>query len=56
MWRKLHVWVEQVRDEQAYDRWVERWQWLADRLEEHEQELEAVEPAYSRLPDWKPGR
>jgi hypothetical protein len=56
MWRKLHVWVDQVREEQAYDRWVEWWQWLADRLQENEQELVTVEPAYRRLPVWKPGR
>jgi hypothetical protein len=55
MWRKLHVWVDQVREEQAYDRWVEWWQWLADRLQEHEEGLETVEPAYRRLPPWKPG-
>lgn len=36
MWRKLHVWVDDVRKEQAYERWVEWWEWLADKLEEHE--------------------
>ncbi len=56
MWRKLHVWVEHVREEQGYDRWVEWWQWLADRLQEYEEGLETVEPAYSRLRAWKPRR
>ncbi len=56
MWRKLHVWVEDVRKEQSYDRWVEWWQWLVDRLAEHEEGTGATEPAFRRLPAWKPHR
>jgi hypothetical protein len=38
MWRKLHVWAKDVRIEQGYERWVEWWEWLAERLEQHEGE------------------
>lgn len=46
MWRKLHVWAEDVRTEQGYERWVEWWEWLAAKLEEHERE-----PALPPRPD-----
>ena len=54
MWKKLRVWVEDVREEQSYDRWVEWWQWLVDRLREDEVSSGKTEPAYRRLPAWKP--
>jgi len=56
MWRKLSVWAEQVREEQSYERWVEWWQWLADRLREYEESLGTVEPAYRRFPARKKSR
>ncbi|MEE8521838.1 MAG: hypothetical protein V3S83_10800, partial [Gemmatimonadota bacterium] len=54
MWKKLSVWVEDVREEKSYDRWVEWWQWLVDRLREYEESSGATEPAFRRLPAWKP--
>ncbi len=56
MWQKLRVWAEQVREDQGYERWVEWYQWLVDRLEEYEQSSGITEPAYRRLPEWKPRR
>ena len=54
MWKKLHVWVEDVREEQSYDRWVEWWQWLVERLREFEESSGTIEPAFRRLPAWRP--
>lgn len=56
MWQKLRVWAEEVREDQGYERWVEWYQWLVDRLEEYEQSSGITEPAYRRLPEWKPRR
>ena len=56
MWQELRVWAEEVREDQGYERWVEWYQWLADRLEEYEQSSGITEPAYRRLPEWKPRR
>ncbi len=56
MWQTLRVWAEEVREEQGYERWVEWYQWLADRLEVYEQSSGITEPAYRRLPEWKPRR
>jgi hypothetical protein len=53
MWRKLHVYFEEIREEQSYERIAEWCQWLAERLEEHEARGPA-QPAHKRFADWKP--
>lgn len=55
MWRKLSVWAEDVREEQSYERWVEWWQWLTDRLREYEESSGTIEPAFRRLRGWRGG-
>ena len=51
MWRKLHVWAEDVRIEQGYERWVEWWEWLAEQLQESEHGGAMIEPAVSGSQD-----
>jgi hypothetical protein len=50
MWRKISVWIKESREDQANPRFGEWIQWLAERIEECEAE---VEPAYSAHADWK---
>jgi hypothetical protein len=53
MWRKLEVWSNDMRDERDHDRFAEWFQWLAERLVEHEGTINGG-PAYKRCAKWKP--
>jgi hypothetical protein len=50
-WRKLRVWMQQVRVEQAQPSWAEWFQWLAQQCEQRKS-LSA--PAHERCTDWQP--
>ena len=50
MWRKIHVWVEETRVDQSNPRFGEWVQWLVERVEECEADME---PAYIKYKDWK---
>ena len=50
MWRKIHVWVEETRVDQSNLRFEEWVQWLVERVEECEADME---PAYVKYKDWK---
>lgn len=52
LWRKLSPWIALLREEQEADSMFEWFQWLADRLEQH-QCLES-EPAYVACKSWMP--
>jgi hypothetical protein len=52
LWRKLERWAIALRDEQASPQAFEWFQWLAERLEEHN--AADPEPAYTAHRDWKP--
>jgi hypothetical protein len=53
MWRKLHVYYEEVREERSHERIAEWFQWLAERLEEHEA-IAPTQAAQQRFADWEP--
>jgi hypothetical protein len=53
MWRKLMAWAIEMRDERKHDRFAEWFQWLAERLVEHEKAI-SDGPAYKRCAKWKP--
>ena len=52
LWRKLEQWAIALRDEQASPQAFEWFQWLAERLEEHN--ACDPEPAYVAHQSWKP--
>jgi hypothetical protein len=49
MWRKIGTWVRETRVEQGNPRFGEWVQWLAERLEEREPE---IQPAYQAHANW----
>ena len=53
-WKKLHVWVEDTRREQDYERFGEWFQWLVERAGEQQASFPS-EPAYKRFRGWRPG-
>ncbi len=53
MWRKLRVYFEEIREERSHERIAEWFQWLAERLEEHEARV-PTRPAQQRFADWAP--
>jgi hypothetical protein len=53
MWRKLRVYYEEIRQERSHERIAEWFQWLAERLEEHEARA-PIQPAHKRFADWEP--
>ena len=53
LWRKLQTWSEDMRIERNHDRFAEWFQWLAERLDEHEEEIRGG-PAYKHCKKWKP--
>ncbi|UCF18635.1 MAG: DUF4760 domain-containing protein [Gemmatimonadota bacterium] len=53
MWRKLAIWAEELRRERSHERYAEWFQWLAERIEEHEAR-EATLPAHKKLATWEP--
>jgi hypothetical protein len=53
MWRKLSAWTEEVRKEQGQVTWLEWFQWLAERLEEHGTARGGA-PAYRAFTGWRP--
>ena len=53
MWRKTGCWIKEVRDQQGNPRFGEWYQWLAERVEECEAE---IEPAYKAHAQWTPPR
>ncbi len=55
MWRKLGVWADEQRRERSHERYAEWFQWLAERIAEHEAR-EATPPAHKRLASWEPQR
>ena len=54
LWRKLHVWIEEIRDELDNQATFEWFQWLAGVLQDMGGESDA--PAYVSKKDWQPGR
>lgn len=53
IWDKLEGWVEDIRREQARDKFDEWIQWLVTQLVKHEKNLGA-ESAVLRYKDWRP--
>ncbi len=51
MWRKIAGWVYATRIEQGNPRFAEWMQWLAERVEEREGD---IEPAFTAHADWTP--
>jgi hypothetical protein len=51
LWRKLHVWVETVRQEQSHPRFAEWFEWLAIQFSKP---AARSEPAHVAFRDWKP--
>lgn len=49
-WRKIHVWVEETRQEQQNPRFAEWMQWLVERMEEREP---SMIPAYIAHKIWR---
>lgn len=50
-WKKLHVWAEEIRKEQArpkFDEWI---QWLCEQMIRHQGD---EDPAFVKHRDWKP--
>ena len=54
LWKKLAVWVEDLRVEIGNPDAFEWFQWLADKFEEYEHIVPL--PAYEMYKDWKPKR
>ena len=54
LWRKLDKWAIALREDIHSPMAFEWFQWLADRLEEHQGEK--PEPAYKAHRDWQPAR
>jgi hypothetical protein len=50
VWRKLSVWLDTVREEQAQPSWAEWFQWLAEQMAAINVDSD---PAYLRHRDWK---
>ena len=53
LWKKMHVWAEQQREEQGgakFDEWV---QWLCDQMMRAQR---GEDPAYEKYRDWTPKR
>ena len=50
---KLGVWIEDIRREQAREKFDEWIQWLATQLIKYEKDI-GPEPAFRRYQDWKP--
>jgi hypothetical protein len=55
MWRKLERWTSEVRLENAQPSWAEWFQWLAERLREHQGDKQR-QPAYLRYASWRADR
>ena len=53
MWRKLETYLREVSRTEGQERVVEWWEWLVDRLEEHDRGLPRGR-ASERFRDWKP--
>ena len=53
MWRKMEVWARDVRVDQGNPRFGEWVQWLAERVDEREGDLQ---PAYEAHADWREPR
>lgn len=53
MWRKLGLWLDDMRTELDQPSWAEWFQWLAQRLDEARTE-DPWRPAFERHADWKP--
>jgi hypothetical protein len=52
-WKKLSLWVEEARAEQAQESVFEWFQWLAERSQECD-DPDMVQPAYKRFRTWRP--
>jgi hypothetical protein len=52
-WRKLATWTHDERQEQNHDSFAEWFQWLAERLDETNDDKNA-NPAYRRYAKWRP--
>ena len=50
MWRKIETWARETRVEQGNPRYAEWMEWLANRIQECEED---VEPAYTAHSDWR---
>ncbi|MGH0030677.1 MAG: DUF4760 domain-containing protein [Myxococcota bacterium] len=53
MYRKLEVWLADMREELGQPSWAEWYEWLANRLHEAA-EQDPWEPAFRRHAGWKP--
>ncbi len=53
LWRKLHNWTADLREQLDEPKTFEWFQWLADRLEVHERD---IRPAYEAHKDWAPAQ
>jgi hypothetical protein len=53
MWRKLHVFVETVREEQSHPRFAEWFEWLTIQFAKP---ATRQIPAYTAYRDWNPPR
>ena len=53
MWRKLRTYFEEIREDRSHERIAEWFQWLAERLAEHEGRTPTL-PAHERFADWQP--
>jgi hypothetical protein len=53
MWDGLRVWVEEVRRIRSHERLGERFQWLAERVQEYDARVSS-ETAYRRYADREP--
>ncbi len=54
-WRKLARWVEDVRAQEDMPEFMEWWQWLAERLEQHGTQR-GGDAAHRRFRSWRPTR
>ena len=52
LWRRLQVWVTDLRRELGQDAAFEWFQWLAERLDHFN--ADGAEPAYEMYADWVP--
>jgi len=50
LWRKIEMWAKDTREEQGNPRFAEWVQWLAERIEEHEADMQ---PAYVAHAKWR---
>ena len=51
MYRKLSVWLEEIRAEQNQPSWAEWFEWIATMADKHKAK---IDPAHKSNMDWKP--